>query len=148
MKALSVCFEAHGFHLEANLTKTSLPYLLQTVGTAKYQFHTASSGEHGACESGWEFKGVKIITKGQSTRPNPKPHGPRQPMQGLRCPDLPRTSEHVYTQRVYYNHLLQDKQALSLSLQPRKSYFCLPLGVREIARQSLSHSHRIQKQVG
>lgn len=28
------------------------------------------------------------------------------------CPGLPHTSEHVYTPRLCYNHLLQEKQAL------------------------------------
>lgn len=120
MNVLSVCFEAHSFHLEAtsfHLIKTSL---LQTVGTVKYQVPTASSGEHRACESGWEFKGVKILTKGQSVRPNPKPCGPRRPVQGLLCSGLPCTSEHVYTQRVYYNHVLQDKQALFFESTAKK----------------------------
>lgn len=50
---------------------------------------------------------MKNRTKGQSV----KPHGLRWPAQ---CPlrrGPPRTSEHVYTPRVYYNHLLQEKQA-------------------------------------
>ena len=33
-------------------------------------------------------------------------------MQCPSCPGPPRTSERVYTPRVYYNHLLQEKQAL------------------------------------
>lgn len=55
---------------------------------------------------------MKNRTKGQSVRPNLKPHGQRWPVQCLLCPGLPHTSEHVYTPRVYYNHLLQEKQAL------------------------------------
>lgn len=63
-----------GFHLEAvtfHLSKAGLPYLWQTEYDEKYQFHTACNSE-----SGWEFKGVKNRTKGQSVGPNLKPCGP------------------------------------------------------------------------
>lgn len=79
MNALSVCFfEAPGFHSQAtsfHLTKTSLPYLWQTEGVVKYQFHIASSGERGApCVrvGGKCLKGVKNRTKGQSVRAKPQ----------------------------------------------------------------------------
>lgn len=57
------------------------------------------------------LRGVKNRTKGHTVRPNLKPHGQRWPAQCPLCPGPPRTSEHVYTPRVYYNHLLQEKQA-------------------------------------
>lgn len=61
---------------------------------------------------GGNFKGVKNRTKGQSVRPNLKPHGPRWPAQCPLCPGPAHISERVYAPRVYYNHLLQEKQTL------------------------------------
>lgn len=55
---------------------------------------------------------MKNRTKGQSVRPNLKPHGSRWPRRCPLRPGPPRTSERVYTPRVYYNHLLQEKQTL------------------------------------
>lgn len=52
--------------------------------------------------------------------PNLKPHGPRWPALCPLCPGPPRTSERVYTLRVYYNHLLQEKQALSFEPAAKK----------------------------
>lgn len=63
---------------------------------------------------------MKNRTKGQSVRPNLKPHGPRWPVQCPLRPGPPRTSERVYTPRVYYNHLLQEKQTLFFELAAKK----------------------------
>lgn len=43
---------------------------------------------------------------------------------GPQCPGLPRTSQHVYTQRVYYNHLLKEKQTISFELAAKKKATC------------------------
>lgn len=73
----------------------------------------------------WKWVGIfkgseKNRTKGRSVRPNLKPHGPRWPAQCRPRPGTPRTSERVYTQRVCYNHLLQEKQALSFEPAAKK----------------------------
>lgn len=110
------CLSASSLHLEA----TSFAIFLTNRRYCRISFHTGRSGEWGACESGWEFKGVKNRTKGRSVRPNLKPHGPRWAAQCPLRPGPPRTSERVYTPRVYYNHLLQEKQALFFEAAAKK----------------------------
>lgn len=63
---------------------------------------------------------MKNRTKGQSERPDLKPHGQRWPAQ------CPHTSEHVYTPWVYYNHLLQEKQALFFEPAAKKKPLLAP----------------------
>lgn len=86
---------------------------------------------------GGNSRGVKNRTKGQLVRPNLKPHGLRWPAQCPLCPGSPRTSEHVYTPRVYYNHLLQEKQPLFFELTAKKKPL-LPPSCREGDIQTVS----------
>lgn len=67
---------------------------------------------------------------------------------GPLCPGLPCTSQHVYTPRVYYNHLLEQKLNISFELAAKKSQWSLPLTAGDAFRPSFSHSRRIQQQVG
>lgn len=61
---------------------------------------------------------------------------------------LPWTSQHVYPPRVYYNHLLKQKQNICFELVAKKSQWSLPFTVRDAFRLSFSHSRRVQQQVG
>ena len=72
----------------------------------------------------------KNRTRGQSVRPNLNSHGPRCPVQCPLYPGPPCTSEPVYTLWIYYNHILQEKQALFFELTAKKKPL-LPLSWRE-----------------
>lgn len=54
----------------------------------------------------------------------------RDGLRSVRCIGPPRTSERVYTPRVYYNHLLQEKQAFFFELAAKKKPL-LPASCRE-----------------
>lgn len=84
----------------------------------------------GLVKVGGNLGGVRNRTKGHSVRPNLKPHGPRWPAQRPLHLGPPRTSERVYTPRVYYNHLLQEKQAFFFELAAKKKPL-LPASCRE-----------------
>lgn len=52
-----------------------------------------------------------------------------------------RTSEHVYTRRVYYNHLLQQKQALSFEPAAKKKPLLAPFHSERHIHSPTSFSH-------
>lgn len=79
-------------------------------------------------------KGIKRLSQTSNLM------GLRWSVMGPLCPGLPCTSRRVYTPRVYYNHLLKQKQNISFELVAKEKPAVPSLSQRETPSDRLSHT--------